>query len=552
MNFFLPSYAAIIWNALKTAMVYAGGSLANNTPQSQKALVIAMADSLKFGLNAIEADLFYQASGTNFTNLAPVPTFAITVDPTVSAFMNARIDALQAAILSIQALSQMAPPQLLVLPVANIPQALLSGAAIFNDPGFLEWLILFDFETPPAGLTVGNFVAQAQAAAIAWTTIATAMQTQGILYNGSTLNAVNQMGDAAQAVADALTNLSVTVTANTNAATVSSPILSFTVVPSDLTTGALITDLTNSGSIPPGTTVISATTTTVLMSTSVTSVAAGDVILFGSPLPTGADLTVAWNTLVAAPTLTRFASLVYNNPTSLGSQNTSVIRYVILGLLREFNGLIVALRQAAITQVKLATVRQGDSLMDLAARNLGDYTQWYSIAQINALIPPFVAPASSPGIAGQGQQLFMPTGTSVTAIGDAPNYQINYLGVDIFYGPLNGEMLPWTGDFQVIAGYRNLAFSLGRRLQTTLGDLIYHLDFGSRVPPEVGAIESPSELGLLKAFTESALRTDPRVNSIIAITVNALPNYAIAVSSTVLPNGIGVAQVTVNEVLGPA
>lgn len=479
MAFFLPSYPAVIWNALKAALVYVSAKFAENeSPDGQSALIIAVNESLKFGLTAIEANMFYEASNLNFANLSPVPGFGISINAATRAFMVNRIDALQSALQAITTLSHLTPPRLLVQPVASISQALLAGMPIFPDPGYVEWLVLFRYETPPIGLTIDNFVAQAQAAAAAWVTISTAMQTQGVLYTGSTLNAVNQMGYCAQVVADELEN-SAAISAETN-------------------------------------------------------------------------LTAAWNTLVAAPTLTRLASLVANNPASVASQNTSVIRYAILGLLNGFNALIVALRQTGLQQVNLATVRQNDSLQDIAARELGDYSRWYEIAQINALVPPFIGPFAMSGITTQGQQLFMPNATSVVPTGSAPNYAINYLGVDIYYGPLNQPMTPWAGDFNAIAGYRNLAFSLGRRLQTTLGDLIYHLAFGSRVPPEVGAIASNTEATVLSAYTESAIRSDPRVNKVLAIDTQVLPNYAIAITSTVLPNGIGALSVPVNEVIGPA
>jgi len=479
MAFFLPSYPATIWNALKVGLAYITAvTTANDPPTPESAAIIAMDTSLKYGVIAIEADLFYQATAANYMDLAPVPTFDITIDPATHAFMEHRIDAMQAALLSINALSQAIPPQLLVQPVPNIVQTLANGDPIFPDPGFVEWLVRFNYEIPPTGLTVDNFVEQAQAAATAWVTIATAMQTQGITYNGATFDTVVQMGQAAQTVADAVSNI--------------------------------------------------------------------------FPLSDATDLTAAWNTLVAAPTITRLASLVSNDPTSLASQNTSVIRYTILQLLNGFNALVVALRQTSLQQVNLATVRQGDSLMDIAARELGDYSQWYQIAQINGLVPPFIGPSVAPGITAQGAQLFIPSTTDTAPIGNAPSYTINYLGVDFYYGPLNQPMVPWAGDFQMIAGYRNLAFSLGRRLQTTLGDLIYHNDFGSRVPPEVGAIASDTEAQVLSAYTESAIRTDPRVSKILAINTQVLPNYAVSITSTVLPNGIGVLSVPVNEVIGPA
>jgi phage baseplate assembly protein W len=127
----------------------------------------------------------------------------------------------------------------------------------------------------------------------------------------------------------------------------------------------------------------------------------------------------------------------------------------------------------------------------------------------------------------------------------------NYLGVDIYLGPLNQPRVPWTGDYQIISGYQNLRISLGRRLQTTIGQLIYHSEFGSRIPPEVGSIGSQDVTALLVEYTKSALQSDPRVNQIVSCTVTLLGNYSVVINAVVLPNGLGQEEVTVNEVIGP-
>jgi len=264
-----------------------------------------------------------------------------------------------------------------------------------------------------------------------------------------------------------------------------------------------------------------------------------------------------WNQLVAMPTLIRAASAIVNDPTSQIAQDAAVIRYVLLKTLSQFIALIVSLRQVVVSsQLKLGTVRQGDSLMTFAARTLNDYTAWRQIAQINGLQPPYISNTAGPNVAVPGQQLFLPQPNSPTIVSPqtAPiaSYINNYLGVDIYLGPLNNPMLPWTGDYQIISGYDNLTLSLGRRMQTTIGSLIYHNLFGSRIPPEIGKIASDNELRLVEQYSISCLLSDPRVNKIVSVQANAGPNYSISVSAVVLPNGLGQEEVTVNEVIGPA
>jgi hypothetical protein len=226
--------------------------------------------------------------------------------------------------------------------------------------------------------------------------------------------------------------------------------------------------------------------------------------------------------------------------------------------LLQYNQLIITARDAISSpQLSLATVRMGDrTLMTFAARALNDYTKWNAVAQLNALSPPYVSATRTVSTATPGQQLFLPPTTTSNQVptragGSVVSYINNYLGIDRYLGPINQPMLNWDGDYNYITGYPNLALSLGRRLQTTLGELIYHNLFGSRLPPEIGAIADSNLAELLAQYTTSALLSDPRVNQVVSCTVQLLGNYSAVVNAVVQPNGLGQESVTVNEVIGP-
>ena len=127
----------------------------------------------------------------------------------------------------------------------------------------------------------------------------------------------------------------------------------------------------------------------------------------------------------------------------------------------------------------------------------------------------------------------------------------NFLGIDIYIGPINGPMPAWTGDFQTIAGYANLSWALGRRIQTTQGTLIYSPTYGSRIPPEVGAVQTAQTAGHVTAFGVSALQADPRVASVPNATTQIVSGGLVSFSANVQPNGFQNALVSVNAVLGP-
>ncbi len=263
------------------------------------------------------------------------------------------------------------------------------------------------------------------------------------------------------------------------------------------------------------------------------------------------SLQTAWNNLVSIPSMLGMAALTGNDPTSLQSQNVNTAKYIIGTTLKNLDTTLVSLRQQVAGNIQLATVRENDNLMDMAARSLGNFEQWTQIAATNNLQPPYITSGATALTAVPGQQLFLPTTGVVQTQGTVPSYTLNYLGVDIYYGPLNQDIAVWAGDFQLISGYQNLSFSLGRRLQTTLGALVYHNDFGSRIPPEVGTITDSNTLSYITAYAKSALLSDPRVNKIVSASTTAYQNYAINVTATVLPNGAGSQTASVNEVLGP-
>lgn len=257
-------------------------------------------------------------------------------------------------------------------------------------------------------------------------------------------------------------------------------------------------------------------------------------------LSSNADLMAAWNLLVILPTMVRVASLLSNDPTSSAAQQIAVQRYVALATLQQFNTLLVSFNNQTPQQISLVPVRVGDSLMDLAARELGDYTQWSAIASANNLLPPYISSTPGPNVAVVGQLLFLPNGSTTPQL-PIPNYQTFFLGTDIYYGSLSQQdMNAWLGDLPIISGYQNLAQSLGRRLQTTLGTLIYHSTFGSRIPPEVGAITTSQTPSQIAAYATSALLSDPRVQSVTNVIVTAnLPLGLVSVTADVMPKGPG-------------
>lgn len=257
-----------------------------------------------------------------------------------------------------------------------------------------------------------------------------------------------------------------------------------------------------------------------------------------------------WNGTVALPTILLDASSLGSNPSSLSAQQVGTIRFALRTQANNLALLLLALREHDVVQPQTAYLRNSESLMDLAARTTGDFENWTTLAAINQLRPPYPGP-TNPAVALSGKQLFL-SGTGLLPDPDAqtPTYASNVLGTDWDFGPINGRQPTWLGDVQLITGLRNYARAIGRRLQTPLGSLIYHTGYGSRIPPEVGAVQSQDEAGRLLQYGRSAIAADPRTGSILSASGWVQPGFVAGFSALVQPIGPGAEPVEVNETIG--
>lgn len=262
-----------------------------------------------------------------------------------------------------------------------------------------------------------------------------------------------------------------------------------------------------------------------------------------------------WNQVSSLPALLLDAFLITSVPYNIQIQQDMVLRYVILTIQQQLAQFLLIMRQPTTTTINQAQLLVGNSLMDVAAANTGNFENWANIATANGLLPPYTGPSTilASGIAGWGSELVLPNpGTSSAAIGTVPSYEINFLGVDLYTGPINGSMPAWSGDYQTIFGYPNLRWALGRRLQTTLGDLIYHSNYGSRIPPEVGRVQDNSTVGHIAAFGQAALQQDPRIARVLSAIAQSLPAFAVQFTGAVQPGGFSATPLELNEVISPS
>lgn len=190
-----------------------------------------------------------------------------------------------------------------------------------------------------------------------------------------------------------------------------------------------------------------------------------------------------------------------------------------------------------ISGFRHAQTRVGDTLQAIAAREMGDATRWYDIAQLNGLLPPYLTDdfaAASPSVLWAGQQTIKVPSSPPPASGVAdPN---SVFGTDI---ALTGGRLDVTetGDLRTVSGPANLTQALRNRLLTHTGDLTYHPAYGCDVYKLVGQGGTETTNRLAAAMVARALRSDRRVARVERATATVSGDRISATATAVSVDG---------------
>ncbi len=174
--------------------------------------------------------------------------------------------------------------------------------------------------------------------------------------------------------------------------------------------------------------------------------------------------------------------------------------------------------------------RAGDTLQDIAARELGDAARWYDLANLNNLLPPYITDdlgKAGPRVLFSGSTIMIP-GPAPAASGVADPATV--FGSDAALA--NGQLVDdGNGDFAIVSGIPNLDAAILHRLRTRPGELIYHPRYGCKIYDLIGDRGSDSTNQLAGAFVASAVRTDPRVSKVQKATAT-ISGDSVSVSAT--------------------
>jgi hypothetical protein len=271
--------------------------------------------------------------------------------------------------------------------------------------------------------------------------------------------------------------------------------------------------------------------------------------LQSGPFASNDNVSALWNGSVALPTILLDGASLATSPASLQAQQCMVIRYVLDTTATAIATFLYSLRTSLNSVPVTAILSNNDTLLDLAARETGDFNQWTAIAAANALKPPYPGPTNQ-AIALSGRQLYMPgSGVQIGPTESPPSYPNDALGTDYLFGPINGKQPPWMGDIPLITGLLNFAMALGRRIQTPIGSLTYHQEYGSRIPGEVGAVQSGDEAARLAAFGKAALAADRRTGRVLLATASVEPGQLATFNGVVNPIGPALNPVQIHTVV---
>jgi phage baseplate assembly protein W len=170
-----------------------------------------------------------------------------------------------------------------------------------------------------------------------------------------------------------------------------------------------------------------------------------------------------------------------------------------------------------IPGVQHADLHWGESLQELAARTLGDATQWVLIAELNGLLPPYVTSDKSlvsPSVVLYGTVLMIPSGSGQISASTDPS-----LVFEIDIALLDGEFVELNGDIATVSGIDNLAQALNNRVVTETGELDFHLDYGCKARKLMGVVGGPTGSMVSGEYVRAALKADPRVQDVSNVVV---------------------------------
>lgn len=165
---------------------------------------------------------------------------------------------------------------------------------------------------------------------------------------------------------------------------------------------------------------------------------------------------------------------------------------------------------------RLVKTQYGDTLQDVAMRELGDENRWIELVWLNDLISPYLTDDSA--LAGgrvvlNGNLIRVPAPAGVYA--DPENKgQVYERDCKMVNRRL---VLDEFGDIAVVAGVANLTQQLRHRINTPTGQLRRHPEYGCRIHHLRGQVAGPVALQLSRDYVKATIQAEYRISSVVSV-----------------------------------
>lgn len=169
--------------------------------------------------------------------------------------------------------------------------------------------------------------------------------------------------------------------------------------------------------------------------------------------------------------------------------------------------------EARLPTFRLSQTHYGDTMQDVAARELGNANRWVELVWLNNLSYPYLTDTDQglPGVIVAGGQIRIPASVGVptdTAEGDE--------GFERDCALVGKKLVADEfGDFLIVAGTDNLKQQLKHRVDTPMGQARRHPAYGCLIWQMLGKVTGPLAGSLGAGYVKSAIRADYRVSQVI-------------------------------------
>lgn len=168
---------------------------------------------------------------------------------------------------------------------------------------------------------------------------------------------------------------------------------------------------------------------------------------------------------------------------------------------------------------RLAKTHWGDTLQDVAMRELGDENRWIELVWLNNLLDPYLVDDETQVTSRQlvtGNLIRVPAPAGMTESvrdRDEPG-QIYERDIKMVNRRL---LLDETGDIAVVAGVKNLTQQLRHRINTPTGQARRHPAYGCRIHELRGKVNGPLAAHLAREYLKTAVKAEYRIASIRSV-----------------------------------